>query len=328
VVVADAPADADVPWLSAERNRWWDEIVAWVTSSIVDAPGGDLGPVLEIVSFRERPWSALLAVEVPAGRLYGKAIESARGFEVAVTAALSSVAPRLVPTVVALDRDRRWLLLGDHGAPIAEALGAEERVDAIRSLLPAYAAMQVATVDRVEAWLAAGVPDRRVSQLPAQLSAFLSGLHRRDLAHECEPMLPAFRHACDELSAGVGAAVPADALDHADIHGTNVVFDGHEARLLDWGDACITHPFASLFVPSHLVLPALPVSRRAAAERSLRDAYLGPWGGPTAANLRLVALAMWVAPIVRVLSLAEEADGGDEIVELLSGWAAASPVAD
>jgi hypothetical protein len=159
------------------------------------------------------------------------------------------------------------------------------------------------------------------------LASILAALPRRDLAHECEPCLPAFVDACAELAASSAAiGVPAATIEHADIHGTNVVFDGHTARLVDWGDACITHPFASLFVPSHLLLPSLPVSTRAAAERSLRDAYLGPWGGPTAANLRLVELATWIAPIVRVLCLAAEGAGGEtELVELLSAWSVAAP---
>jgi hypothetical protein len=320
-------ADDDAPWLSDRRSEWWDEIVAWVTEAVEGVPG--LGPVLEVVSFRERPWSAILAVEVPGGRRYAKAIEEGRGFEVPVTSALAEAAPGLGPTVVAHDRVRRWLLLGDHGQAIADGLAAEEQVDAIRSLLPVYAAMQAATVDRTEGWLADGVPDRRLERLPAQLTALLSSMHHREVAHECEPCLPAFADACAELAASSSSSsssVPAATLDHADIHGTNVVFDGHQARLVDWGDACNTHPFVSLFVPSHLVLPGLPVSRRAAAERSLRDAYLGAWGGPTASNLRLVEVAMWVAPIVRVLCLAAEGEGGEaELVDLLRGWSVAAP---
>jgi hypothetical protein len=303
---------------------WWDEIVAWITVAVAGIEG--LGPVLEVVLHRERPWSTILAVEVPGRRLYAKSIEDGRGFEVPVTAALSAAAPSVGPTVLAHDPARRWLLLEDHGTAIADALAPEEQVDAIRSLLPAYAAMQSATVDLVDGWVADGLPDRRVERLPSQLASLLSSLGHREVAHECEPCVPAFAEACAELSAG---AVPTAALDHADIHGTNVVFDGHRARLVDWGDACATHPFASLFVPSHLVLPGLPVSRRAAAERVLRDAYLGPWGGPTAANLRLVEVAMWVAPIVRVLCLAAEGAGGEaELVDLLRGWSVASPVAD
>ena len=294
------------------------ELVAWVTEA-VDAAGR--GPVRDTAVFRDRPWGTIIAVEVPDGRLYAKAPDAKRRFEAAVTPVVASVAPTLAPTVLAADEARGWLLLGDHGEPIADALEPAEQVDAIRSLLAAYGAAQSATVSHVESWIAAGMPDRRVDRVAAQFEAFLDGSPHRELIHECGPFVPVLAEVCAELA----ASPTPDALDHADIHGTNVVFDGHDVRLIDWGDACVTHPFCSLAVPSQLVVPELPVSRRAAADRSLRDAYLEPWGGPTAGNVRLVVLAMWLGSIVRVLSLAEEDDTDDEIAEVLADWVRCAP---
>jgi hypothetical protein len=54
------------------------------------------------------------------------------------------------------------------------------------------------------------------------------------------------------------------------------------------------------------------------------DAYLEGWGGTTPARRRAVSAAVWVGPIVRVLSLAGEEDGEAEITDLLTSWTRAA----
>jgi Ser/Thr protein kinase RdoA (MazF antagonist) len=52
--------------------------------------------------------------------------------------------------------------------------------------------------------------------------------------------------AADEVEARVrefwGTGLP-DTLAHGDLHPGNVAYDGHDLRLFDWTDACISHPF-------------------------------------------------------------------------------------
>ena len=45
---------------------------------------------------------------------------------------------------------------------------------------------------------------------------------------------------------------------------------GNDARIADWGDACITHPFSSLHVPIEWIVARLPPADHAAAVSRLR----------------------------------------------------------
>jgi hypothetical protein len=70
----------------------------------------------------------------------------------------------------------------------------------------------------------------------------------------------------------------------------NVYANGERLRLLDWGDASISHPFASLVVTFRFLAeinklpPADPWFAR------LRDAYLEPWGRGLAGAFALAIL--------------------------------------
>ena len=284
----------DVPWLADER-AWQAEIIEWVATHV---------PVDRAEPHKLREWGATLRVTTGGSTLWCKAVGPERAFEPVLTAALP---PGLGPDVLAVDAERRWLLLADHGAAIADSLRLAEQLDVIDALLPRYAEAQRALAASTSTWLDAGIPDRRVSVLPEVFATFLAGSPHLDT---CAPALPRLEAACAELAA---TPVP-DAVDHADLHGTNVLTGG---RLIDWGDACTTHPFCTLSVTFDLVVGA-PSDR-------LRAAYLEPWGGETADNLRAFELATWVAPVVRVLSLAEVSDGAGEIADLLAVWVGNAP---
>jgi hypothetical protein len=73
--------------------------------------------------------------------------------------------------------------------------------------------------------------------------------------------------------------VPAT-VQHDDMHMANLYVQGERLRVLDWGDASISHPFASLVVTFRFLEE---VTRLPAADpwyAVLRDAYLEP-SGPT-----------------------------------------------
>jgi hypothetical protein len=58
----------------------------------------------------------------------------------------------------------------------------------------------------------------------------------------------------------------------------NVFLDGDVLRVLDWGDASISHPFASLVEVLRFLDEFNGLSRDDPWFRRLRDAYLEPWG--------------------------------------------------
>ena len=163
--------------------------------------------------------------------------------------------------------------------------------------LPLYAELQRGEAAHAGDHLAHGVPDLRVAALPARYEDLL----RRDLPLEpgeiarLRGFAPRFAALCAELAAH---QVP-ETVQHDDLHMANVYAQDGRLRLLDWGDASIAHPFASLVVTFRFLeqrnglRPADPWFGR------LRDAYLEPWGGglaePAALAIRVGAFAHPIA---------------------------------
>jgi hypothetical protein len=305
------------PWMDGNRDAWWDGVVRWVRAATVAALGVE-NAVVGVDAARMRPWGVTAPVLAGTSRLVFKATEPKRAFEGPLTEVIGTRWPALAPRLHALHDEHQWMLQAHHGEPIRDSLPVAEQVTAISSFLSDYGEMQASTVAMVDGWIAAGVPDRRVSVLPDQFESFLMRPRfESELRASCIARLPALRRACSVLS----ETNSPDALEHADVHGTNVLTaDGHHV-LIDWGDCCATHPFTALFVPIRFVAASLPSGERPQAARRLRDAYLEPWGGPSRENLDRLSRASVVAPIVRVLSLASEPDGEAEIAALLRRWA-------
>jgi len=96
---------------------------------------------------------------------------------------------------------------------------------------------------------------------------------------------------CKELAA---SGVP-ETVQHDDLHMANVYARGRRLRVLDWGDASISHPFASLLVTFRFIGRAARLPPQDPRFTRLRDAYLEAWGpGLTdvfALALRIAAFA-------------------------------------
>jgi hypothetical protein len=205
-------------------------------------------------------------------------------------------------------------------------LDAAGQVAVIERLLPTYAEMLASTAAHVGGWLDAATPDRRVDRLPALLELLVRGetpvgalpMHDDERCRYLDDV-PLLARVCGDLA----STDAPDGLDHADLHGTNVLVDGDDHRLIDWGDACITHPYSSLFVPYEHVVAALPALDRRPVTLRLRDAYLEGWGASTG-DREPFALATWVAHVTRAVNIAHETlgDAGDhrEITSLLRAW--------
>jgi hypothetical protein len=169
--------------------------------------------------------------------------------------------------------------------------------------LPLYAELQRGEAAHTRDHLAHGVPDLRVATLPARYEDLL----RRDLPLERDQVrrlrafAPRFAALCGELAAH---DIP-ETVQHDDLHMANVYAQGGRLRLLDWGDASISHPFASLVVTFRFLeernklAPADPWFAR------LRDAYLEPWGRGLAGTF---ALAIRVGAFAHAFAWARQRD--------------------
>lgn len=234
---------------------------------------GIVEPTGPIDLVRVRPWASVVKVPTASGLAWFKACQPAQAFEPRLTAELFGRWPDRVARVLGHDPQRGWMLTADAGRSIGSLGNPPELWEKV---LPRYAELQRGEQDHVDDHLAHDVLDLRVAALPARYATMLS----RDLPLEEgeHSTLRRFEPRFAELCAEVAAESPGDTLQHDDLHVNGVFVLGDELRVMDWGDASIGHPFASLIVTFRFLelenglVPGDPWFDR------LRDAYLEPWG--------------------------------------------------
>jgi hypothetical protein len=238
---------------------------AWIRS-IVDPTGA-----IELV--RVRPWASVVTVPTGDGLAWFKACQPAQSFEPRLTAELFRRWPDRVIRVLGHDADRAWLLTADAGRSIG-SLGNPPEIWA--RMLPRYAELQRGELDYVEDHLQHAVLDLRVSTLPERYEMLLS----RELPLEPTEIeaLRRFAPRFAELCAEVDAESVGDSIQHDDLHVNGVFVRDDELRVVDWGDASIGHPFASLYVTFRFLERENGLRPDDPWFARLRDAYLEPWG--------------------------------------------------
>lgn len=301
---------AYAPWLRASRGAWDAAVHAW----LADVGGRVLGTLKAVEMVKERPWSAVYRATFETAVAYFKACATAGRYELPLLRRLGQQRYLSVPHVLALDAERHWMLLADSGRLLQEVLSDADQVTVFPGLLAQYADVQVASVEQIDGLLALGVPDRRVERVPALLERLLAGdaawvragaQEAAGLRARARQLLPHLRETCAVL----GGTPYATALDHGDLHRGNVtVRDGRCApgcTLIDWGDACVTHPFTSLLVPLETTLQHVSPSEAPRWAGYLRDAYLEPWErfGSRRELLADVERALWLGQVIRALNM-------------------------
>jgi hypothetical protein len=246
----------------------------------------------EIVS--AETWATVARVPLADGVAWFKECAPVQTFEIRLSADLSARWPDRVGDVLAHDEGRRWMLLADAGRPVGEVGNPPE---AWLAALPPYAELQRGEAGRVEPHLASSVPDRRLATLAADYDALL----RLDLpiepdeARRLRDFAPTLATLADELA---GAGVP-ETVQHDDLHMANLFEHEGSYRVLDWGDACIGHPFTSLVVTFRFLEERAGLAPGDPWYARLRDAYLEPWDAvPRAA----VDLALRVGTFSRAVA--------------------------
>jgi hypothetical protein len=221
--------------------RFLEEAHAWIAEQVE--------PTAPIEQPHVRAWSTVLRVPTGDGDLFFKANAPLAEHEAAILEQLGPLAPDVLPEVVAIDAERRWFLLRDAGPRLREQPIEGAWVD----VLGRYADVQVAAAPSADALVAAGVPDRRGAMLPG-LYESLGG----------DPRIVA------ELWAELERLGLPETIQHDDLHDGQVFLRDGRTRILDWGDACVSHPFLTFGVAAYFL------------DDAAVDAYLGRWGDPVA----------------------------------------------
>jgi hypothetical protein len=262
------------PQWRADANGWIGEQLARLGLE----PRGDADQV------HERPWSTVIRVPTESGDAFFKAVAPPLRHEAALTELLGSRRPDCIPPPLAVDRGRGWMLMEDGGTTLRELIASERDLSRWSDVLPLYASVQIDLMGDVAELLALGVPDLRLAVLPARVEAVLDEIvdlpdeERRRLGDS----LSWIRNACEELAA---AGIP-ETIQHDDLHDGQVFVRDGRYLLLDWGDACVSHPFFTLSVTLDGVITwGVDDVQGSAPTEPPRDAYLELFRGRTTSDL-------------------------------------------
>jgi len=276
--------------------RFLAEAHAWIGARL-GAMGAHLtGPIAQI---HDRPWSTVLRVPTDRGDLFFKASTPALRHEAGIVAFLAGRHPEVIPAPLAVDLERGWMLMADAGIRLRELVAAEHEVSRWLDVLPSYARLQVDLAGAAADLLALGAPDMRLAVLPARYEALLDELDALDRLDPLEtaggnagPNTPIVRPPdemrrlreavprvaamCAEL-AGYGIA---ETIQHDDLNDGAVYARDGRYLVLDWGDACVSHPFFSMSVTLEGVIGWGPDDIEGSVDTApYRDAYLAPFAG-------------------------------------------------
>jgi hypothetical protein len=262
---------------------------------------------------RVRPWGTVLRIPTTEGAAWLKATAPATAFEVALYPILHRHAPDLLLNPIAVDRDRGWLLLPDGGIHHGDTLEGSALVDAMAAVLPRYAELQRAVAPAVEEMIAAGVVDMRPATLPERFDEALmvtgdyAAEYGTDEDRAMHARIAAARPHVIEWASRLAASPVPPSIDHDDLHPRNILVRSEDAldtaRIYDWGDSVVAHPFTSALVALRSMQASLEVGPRDPALLRLRDAYLEPFGdlGSHAELVETLETACHAGKIVRAL---------------------------
>ena len=273
---------ADVGWSSVDYRLavvdwadpdWLAEAHAWIGEEVAALGARRIGPIEQP---HIRPWSTAMRVPTTAGDLWFKANAPLLAYEALVVQVLSQVRPDLVPELVGVEPDRRWMLMRDGGERLREVIAQDRRLDRWLCVLPLYAELQLAVASRAEELAALGTPDLRLARLPQVYAR---------LAEETEGLAPELRDRlvrsvvdvevmCRELEE---AGVP-ETIQHNDLHDGQIFVAGGRFLVFDWGDSCVSHPFTTMSVTIEGLLAwGLDDVEGSVDTTPFRDAYLEPF---------------------------------------------------
>ena len=273
-----------------------------------------LAPVGRIEQTHVQAWGTVLRAETAGDVVWLKATAPELRHEVGLTRLLAERAPHVSPQLLAADDERGLLLLADAGARLRELVGEERSLARWLDVLPLYAELQLALAPQAERLLALGVPDLRLPALAPRLETLLRRLEHEDAARALA-LVPRVA----ELAEALAAHGLPDTAQHDDLHDAQVFFRDGRYRVLDWGDACVAHPYLSLSVALEGVI-AWGVDDAEGSEElaPYRDAYLGPWreAYPDVDHEAAVAVALPLGWACRVVNGHVEGDDGPTLARL------------
>lgn len=226
------------PWRDAE---WQAGARAWIEREMERLGAHRTGPIEQPHVY---PWATVMRIPTDVGPLWFKANEEALRHEAALIELLAERHPDCVPPLLATHPDERWMLMSDAGRSLREVVPEEYSQDRWLDVLPRYAAVQLDLEDAVDQLFAVGLPDLRLATLADRYADLFDRFPSVDTDHRYRAAEPLVAELADQL-ASYGIA---ETVQHDDLHDGQVFVRDGRLSVLDWGDACVSHPFFTLSV--------------------------------------------------------------------------------
>lgn len=283
-----APSSAVPDW---SDPAWRDEVRAWVGSALTRLGARAAGAAVDV---HVRPWSLVLRIPTDRGDVFFKANTPSLRHEAAVVAVLAERRPDCVPRLLASDAERGWMLMEDAGMRLRELIERERSLTRWLEVLPLYASVQIDLAERADELVAHGAPDLRLARLPAAYERLLdevAGLPPGQ-AQRLREAVPRVEAMCEKLA----AHGQPETIQHDDLSDGQVYFRDGRYVVLDWGDACVSHPFFSLAVTLEGVIAwGVDDVQGSVDVAPFRDAYLEPFARRGAGTVEELADACGTA---------------------------------
>jgi hypothetical protein len=267
---------------SSETNetlRWHDP--AWVADA-VDWIDEHVERTGEVDHFHSYPWATAMRVPTATGTVWFKACIEELAHEVGTLELLTARRPELVPELIAGDRELGWMLMEDAGERMRELEPQPGQLERWEDAVGLYAELQLEVAADVDAFAAAGVPDRRGAIADGLARVFDD--ERATRPPNGEPLdddeLARLRGILPKLAEQerrVDALTVPYSIQHDDLHDGNIFVRDGGYRIIDWGDACLTSPLLSLTIAQAVVAYRYGVEPDAPEVTRVRDAYLEPF---------------------------------------------------
>lgn len=300
------------------------EVTGWVRRE-----AGNAG--LRLTGERQQPhvapWSSTVRFGTQHGGIWFKVNGPGTVAEPALLEALARRVPTLVPELVAVDRERGWSLMRDAGPTLRSLAPPDQLWDTWAEVLQSYAVAQLELAEHLEELRSTGVHDVSPHLVPQTAVGIIERLSRlapegggltEDQQAQLGPVVPQLQSWCAELAA---SGIPTT-VNHDDLHSNNVCVGASGARIIDWGDAGLSHPFTTMLATLNSIAWHAGLARDDARVLRMRDAYLEPFSGfADRADLHhWVAVARRVGCVGKAVSYAQAFVGAPPSAEAEEDW--------
>ncbi len=279
---------------------WRAEAERWIRGRAEELGRSLTGPIAQP---HIQPWATVMRAPTADGDLWFKATLPVMAHEAGVVRVLAARRPDLVPPLLAGDPDRGWMLMDDAGERLRAIVERERDLGRWEQILPLYGELQADAAADAGRLAALGAPARPLALLRGQYDSLLA---RADwLADDERDRLRGLSPRVAELCAQLAASGIPDSIQHDDLHDGQVFVRDGRYLFMDWGDACVSHPFFTMSVTLEGVLGwGLDDIEGSQDITPFADAYLRPFEryAGAAALREALAVALRLGWICRALN--------------------------